>query len=82
MSLQVEVPLESSDDILAKYRRRIPASSNGEVEVDLALSSSNQVILHEGNRSRDDPDFLNVDDRLVMDPANVEASFAFQVKYT
>ncbi len=44
------------------------------------LSASNEVILHEGNRSQDDTDFNeDVDNRLVIEPLNIEASFAFQV---
>ena len=45
------------------------------------LSTSNEVILHEGNRSQDDIDYSNedVDSRLVIDPHNIEASYAFQV---
>lgn len=75
--LQGEATVESSDDILAKYRRRIPTSSAEGADDD--LPSSSKEILHGGNRPRDHPDFISDDDRLVIDPANIEASFAFQV---
>lgn len=78
--------VETSDDILAKYRKRPQAtlSANSTDEDLLAsgeLSTSNEVILHEGNRSQDDIDYSNedVDSRLVIDPHNIEASYAFQV---
>ncbi len=78
LDLQGETTVESSDDILAKYRRRIPTSS-AEGAVDDDLPSSSKAVLHDGNRPRDHPDFVSDDDRLVIDPANIEASFAFQV---
>lgn len=72
---QSESHVETSDDILAKYRKRAPPPN----EEDLGLSNSNEVILHEGSRSRDEGEMSNDDDsRLVIDPQNVEASFAFQ----
>ena len=81
-----EAQVETSDDILAKYRKRPPATlSANSTEDDLLasgeLSTSNEVILHEGNRSQDDIDYSNedVDSRLVIDPHNIEASYAFQV---
>ena len=40
-------PAETSDDILAKYRKR---ATNDEDLID--LSNSNEVILHEGSRSQ------------------------------
>ena len=48
--LAAAAPAETSDDILAKYRKRTAAATNDEDLID--LSNSNEVILHEGNRSQ------------------------------
>ena len=72
----------TADDILAKYRT-VKTRDGGE------LSSSNEVILSaqfEGNPSGDasdlvdgpEPEMDDFDDRLVIDPHNLEVSFAFQ----
>jgi hypothetical protein len=86
VDLSSEVPVETSDDILAKYRKRPTAtllanSTDDDLLAPGELSTSNEVILHEGNRSQDDIDYSNedVDSRLVIDPHNIEASYAFQV---
>ncbi len=76
---------QSADDILAKYRTKSTKTPSTEAE----LSNSNEVILASGlsnNRggrraAGDEPDNQTVDefdDRMIIDPNNVEASYAFQ----
>ena len=83
-SAAVVNPEVSADDILAKYRSK-PRATEAE------LSTSNEVILSApfataSSTARNDMvdgaqaprELEDLDDRLVMDPHNVEASYAFQ----
>ena len=70
----------TADDILAKYRTVKSTRDGGAGE----LSSSNEVILSAPFEGASDlvdgaePEMDDFDDRLVIDPHNLEVSFAFQ----
>ena len=63
--LAAAAPAETSDDILAKYRKRTAAATNDEDLID--LSNSNEVILHEGNRSQVRSFFISSLEGLVIE---------------
>ncbi len=68
---------ETSDDILAKYRKKVPQNQNDSSGADPGAGGGaagmDELGAVGGSSSVDEPD-----ERLVIDPHNVEASYAFE----
>lgn len=73
LSEDVKSYAESSEDILAKYRRKPSSGADS-----AASESSGRVPASAASLSEREPEQEREDERLFIDPNNVEASYAFK----